>query len=565
MRENFEQDISSMYCSLLKPDFNKDENVDSEMLSLISKDLILDIGYAEALAVASKYDYKTLKYLWEKSRVLNQKKKLFDFIIVIPYVHRPVSLKRLLISIDNEISRFGYGTLNNIKVLVFEDGETNESAILNEYTPKFFQLDFFSTEVLRKFIISLYPVRNNEIHAWTELFGDMGATYRGPMVMANIAKAFLSREYSRTLSSKVLISHMDSDQDFGIQTFLDNQMVGNRDNVFDYFGNIARIFSTFNFVKILSCKLVGDPPVTPFVMTHTMLQDLKGLLIEKSETALHLNNYDNDLYPYYDLGFLKTLKEYQIPEYYPILNIENSHKSLFDKLPEFFQGHHFTRPVLYHPKSQFMSKITGISRKIQKTDIINPGNVIYRKESLEYPYLFAKYRIRMGGPILGKYISQLGRHELFRAFLPMRHQRAEFRLGVQPDHNNKFDFTPEATRQIQGDFCLKLLDLNPLDQDVNSYNLNKAIALAYDYTLTQYQDHKNSVLLMAQEILDTMSLNRNDDNSNKKIVEFVNNIISIFSRIDATEVLSKEFINDISTSFNNVRRTVDYWNSNIIK
>lgn len=524
-------------------------------------DNMYNLGYLEAISVFDRYTSISLGVLRTAIKMQNKCDKLHNFLIVMPYCDRPNSLMIFLRSLENELKNFGYDTNHSIKLLIFEDGlmtPPDTAKLIENYSPEHFELFFISARQLTQFRKKFYPNDSKQKTLWHELFGLPEQAYKGPMAMANIAKLYLKKEFSKYLNNNTLICHIDSDQSFGIETLIEDNIIGVRDHVFDYFGNISRIFKNCDNIKMLSCKLNGDPPISPVVMTQTLLKDLEGMLTGKNIGFPQLAHYDNDFYPYYDLRFLQPLKNIITPNFYPELLDEN-HTSInfFMKLSGFFEGRHPTRPILYHPKNTNLSKITGVSRQIELTNIINPGNVIYRPEMLKHPYLMAKHKIRMGGPLLGQYISQTSTG-LYRAFVPMRHQRKEFRLGVNK-RDNFIDISNESTRQIIGDYCLNYLRTTSYFEILN----NNFIADQISYSEQIYQKHRIDVLQQAESCLRMLDSCKLDRKSNEQSLFFAKNFITgvkqNFEQLKIEQILSIANLCKIHESISLIPMVLDYW------
>lgn len=425
------------------------------------------VAIAEALAVASGYGAEELAALANATRSAPPRSLGGHIWIVVAYCRRPRALARLLRSLRVELRRTGRSG-SDITVLIFEDGGPQRDEVAAT-------IDLYDhAGGLSMRYISMDEA-DRALHAagirWNAhtrlLFGGEGASSRGAQATANVAKVFLRRVLG--VDRRDVIWHIDSDEEFGGAVLTPANRIGRRDGLFDYFGSLEAILDQHP-ESLVSLKVTGDPPMSPSVMSASLMGDLCAAMSmnwsDLSCRALDVRHYDNDLYPYYDIGTVRRLRTRELPAVYPpaLGEEDDSPRALVAALSRHVFGVHATRPILYHPRGTLLDRETGVDRRVEGSDIINPGNVVYRSAGLQYPYPLAGLRLRMGGPLAGIMTEMLEPGVVKRAFLPLYHNRAprtevpEYRAGVTSAASG-VDGTEEARRQILGDVLLHAVHL----------------------------------------------------------------------------------------------------------
>ncbi len=388
------------------------------------------------------------------------------FIIAIPVADRPRHLKTCLQSILTLCDNYKYGGLHNglynkINVLISDDSKEQENIIKNIEIAQYFTAQGLKTiyfgEKEQKEI-----TEGIDINKAGNIIGNIHPDkyyHKGASITRNIT--YLKLQQLKSLNEKTLFYFIDSDQEFQIciQAANEHKLCYG----INYFYYLDRIFSDSD-VSILTGKVVGDPPVSPAVMAGRFLQDL----IYFTERISKLNpsqacSFHNDLYNYADDASYHDMAElfgfkHKAGAHNYVCPLKNEHRNIdcfnhfASSINHFFDGEHPTRKTYY----QHENVITGI--KPART--IYTGNYIFKHENLKYFIPFAKLKLRMAGPVLGRIIkAELG-SRFVSANLPMLHNRtlsssgqSEFRAGVS--HKQKLiDLSGEFSRQFFGDVML---------------------------------------------------------------------------------------------------------------
>ncbi len=308
-----------------------------------------------------------------------------------------------------------------------------------------------------------------------------------------------------SFEEKLLFYFVDSDQEFQIKI----QAEGDDKALYaiNYFYHLDRIFSQHD-VSILTGKVIGDPPVSPAVMAGTFLDDINTFLQQIAATEPHLPcefhhqpQRNNDDAAYHDMadlfGFQPAATAFQ---YRCSLMGKHDHAKCLTafatKLNQFFHGEHPTR------KSYFNQAESVADIKPART--IYTGNYLFNAEGLQYFIPFARLKLRMAGPVLGRIIQAEIKGRFVSANLPMLHKRtveeigeSEFRPGINSEHN-QIDLSGEFERQFFGDVML--------------FSMEKLIAICYPFhtvsaqTIIQtlhatYQDLRQRYAAKQHEIL----------------------------------------------------------------
>jgi hypothetical protein len=160
---------------------------------------------------------------------------------------------------------------------------------------------------------------------------------------------------------------------------------------------------------------------------------------------------------YHDMADLFGFKPVSEAYHYRCgLGGEHNHAKCFAdfscKLKQFFYGEHPTR------KSYFNHEEPVSDIKPART--IYTGNYLFNADGLKYFIPFARLKLRMAGPVLGRIIKSECNDHFVSANLPMLHNRtvedtgkSEFRSGINSEHN-KVDLSGEFERQFFGDVML---------------------------------------------------------------------------------------------------------------
>ncbi|MEW6165063.1 MAG: hypothetical protein AB1642_08390 [Pseudomonadota bacterium] len=383
--------------------------------------------------------------------------KRHRFIIVVPVADRPRHIQACLDSLRELLRRHPYE--RPITVLVADDSAdpahvaANRTIAARSGTDDLQVIHFGADE---QWALS-QPLRD-------ALPGALGNAprekfaHKGQGVMRNIALLKVAELLKGMPDEDVLIWSIDSDQEFCVKL-----ADGRVEYALDYFGDLDAIFARTEAL-MLTGKVVGDPPVSPAVMTANFLADVAGFLqrMADSDGAAPCGHHGAAARPggdaaYHDMADLFGFERAGAACDYPCpLADPHSEADCFahfaERVNSFFYGEHPTRVSSYAPAELFFT--------VQPARTVYAGNYVIRPAALQYFIPFADLRLRMSGPTLGRIVrAELG-SRFVSANLPMLHKRtvesggrAEFRPGIETA-SEAIDMSGEFERQFYGDVML---------------------------------------------------------------------------------------------------------------
>jgi len=338
--------------------------------------------------------------------------------------------------------------------------------------------------------------------------------HKGQAVTRNLSylKAIeLTGKTKNFTKDNVLYFFVDSDQLF--QTNLPDTN-GDR-NVYglNYFYYINRIFNS-NDIAMLTGKLVGDPPVSPSVMSVNFLDDMIAFFKQLSTQSPHKDcqfHPQSKIKPadaaYHDMAQLFDLEDQQSTyDYCCSIQEEHDHiacvKKLAQRINYFFFGEHLTRKTYFTYKNPLT--------KITPARTIYPGNYICTFAGLKYIIPFGKLRLRMSGPTAGRLIQSEIKDRFMSSSLPMLHNRTlqtnfkdEYRPGVE-DQSEAIDLSNEFERQFFGDLMLfSVVRLTKSEIPIEQFNqalLVETFSIVEDELLELYENKHNNVNARCKEL-----------------------------------------------------------------
>ena len=441
-----------------------------------------------------------------------------QFVIVIPVADRPQHLKNCLDSLLHLCRSFGYGGFANsryqkVSAIIADDSRdpdniTRNKAIANDCNAQGIATRYFG---LSEQLDQMDSLTEAEKKALSRILGDTSRDafyHKGPSIMRNIAYLKLNEMGQRT-AENTLFYFIDSDQEFRVKV---STAAGDR-NLYatNFFYCLDRIFSSTD-VRILTGKVVGDPPVSPSVMAGNFLEDVICFLHQVAAydpsrpCQFHSTRQrDDDEASYHDMaalfGFKPTKESYQ---YHCSITGEHDNSRCFShfssKLNRFFYGEHPTRKTYYRHEDLMAS--------VKPARTIYTGNYIFKPEGLKYFIPFATLKLRMAGPVLGRLIkSEIG-ERFVSANLPMLHKRtvrttgqSEFRPGIAADITT-IDLSGEFERQFYGDVMLFTIEkLSAMGYPKLSLS-NEAIVEALESTHQTLRQQYNEKRLVIRKKLD---------------------------------------------------------------
>ncbi len=376
------------------------------------------------------------------------------FLIVVPVAERPRQLAACLASLREALRRHPYP--GRIRVLIADDSIdpaslTAHRQIAAQFSSTGLEILHFPPEAQRALVGALptalpYVLGPSPVAPYG---------HKGQGVMRNIAYLKAAELLRAAPDEPTLIWSIDSDQEFRVD-------LPNADGyLIDYFGTLDALFSRHD-IEVLTGKVVGDPPVSPAVMTRNFLDDVLAFLAEAAAydpAGPCQHHRSNDLpvaAAYHDMADLFGSQPAASYAYPCPLSGAHSEAAAFAhfsrRANSFFYGEHPTRMTHYQPDDALTS--------LARARTVYAGNYVFRPSALEYFIPFAPLRLRMSGPTLGRILkAELGAR-FVSANLPMLHRRtvesggkAEFRPGIAAQ-DAVIDIQDEFERQFHGDVML---------------------------------------------------------------------------------------------------------------
>lgn len=236
---------------------------------------------------------------------------------------------------------------------------------------------------------------------------------------------------------------------------------------------------------------------------------------------------------------------------------EHDHAKCFadfsNKLKQFFHGEHPTR------KSYFNHEQSVSDIKPART--IYTGNFLVNADGLKYFIPFARLKLRMAGPVLGRIIKSESKDYFVSANLPMLHNRtvedtgeSEFRPGINSEHN-KIDLAGEFERQFFGDVMLfsmeKLTAMGYPDQSVPEQQIMQTLESTEQNIRQQYAAKQVQI----QEKLQLM----------KSIFFDKDNWWNTTNGMESAKMNFTAFITNIEQNFGDASRCYELIDSDVIR
>ncbi|MDQ1362778.1 MAG: hypothetical protein QG652_638 [Pseudomonadota bacterium] len=399
----------------------------------------------------------------------NSRNDRYNFILSITVADRPPHLRACLESILQVCQLYGYGGktagyYDKIKVIVAEDSADERNILrhielVNEYRQRGLNVVHFNQPEQHELLQSIPPPLRERLGNILTTQPKEKFFLKGQAANRNLSYLkFLQLTKDR---NKTLYYLVDSDQSFCVnrQTATGDEAV----YALNYFHCINKIFRDTDTL-MLTGKLVGDPPVSPAVMTSNFLDDITAFFTTLAHTrgnqccSFHgLPEHPANDAAYHDMASLFGFKNKDATFIYRCrLEGEHNHEACLrdfsQRLNSFFFGEHLTRKT-------FFSYGNGFD-EIVPARTIYPGNYIVNYEGLKYIIPFGHLRLRMSGPTAGRLIQAEIKERFASVNLPMLHRRTtqgdfaeEFRPGVELKLES-IDLSNEFERQFFGDLML---------------------------------------------------------------------------------------------------------------
>ncbi|MCX7897403.1 MAG: hypothetical protein N2441_05980 [Rhodocyclaceae bacterium] len=367
-----------------------------------------------------------------------------DFVLVLPVAERPQQLASCLESLAEALRQHPYA--GNIRVVVADDSASPESVreharIIDARKERGFSIFHLAPEA------SFSP---EEPLASPTFLGDARLHgHRGQAAARNRGILWALRRWRNT-RTPTLVWSIDSDQLFCIDA---------TGATIDYFSLLDRLFADPEIV-VATGKVVGDPPVSPAVMTANLLADLIHFLARfasldaESPCTFHRDAQPTADAAYHDLADLFGFTPPERCDYACPLPLPHRHldclAALAFRLERFWHGEHPTRACHYQAQD--------FQASVAPARTVYAGNYVFRLQAPGYPLPFAHLRLRMSGPTLGRILKAQLAHRFVSANFPLYHRRvaasgAGFRPGVE-NWGDLIDIADEYERQFYGDVML---------------------------------------------------------------------------------------------------------------
>lgn len=380
-----------------------------------------------------------------------------DFVIVIPVADRPRQLGECLASLTELLGRFPYA--GAVSVLLADDSldpavSEQNHALAERHSRAGLPVAHLDRVAQRALVQSL-PARLRE--RLTDLLGVLDTGGRlGASVMRNLAQLWLARRQKD--GRPRLVWFIDSDERFAVET------AGGGTHPLDYLHSLDRLFSEQR-VRVLTGRVVGDPPVSPAVMAGTLLDDVLASLerLTTHPPAAPCSLHDAPMVSapgaaYHDMADLFGYPPTKPAPYHcPLTGTHTHADSLADyaaRLDRFFDGEHPSRMSFYEPAPPALTPARTVYT----------GNYVLAADAFSWPIPFASLGLRMAGPALGRLLRAALGEAFMTVNLPLQHGRAlaalgrsECRPGVAHSAQG-VDISGEFERQYFGDVLLFSLE-----------------------------------------------------------------------------------------------------------
>jgi hypothetical protein len=387
------------------------------------------------------------------------------FMVVVPVADRPQQLRTCLRSLVAAAQAFRYGAgheeaAGKLAVVIADDSHASENiarnrVIANEIRQLGIRVHYFGQQEQLAELDRLTHSDRQALHNIIGTITPAAFSHKGASIMRNITCLLLNRLAQQ--DERLLFLFVDSDEEFHASSASDRTVYTT-----NYFYHIDRIFRQ-SPVEVLTGKVVGDPPVSPAVMSGTLLEDVLALLVEMASLgadapcSFHRAAGSHDGATYHDMAQLFGFKPTDTAHRYQC-RLQGAHdhaaclSGLAQRLNHFFDGEHPTRVTPY--------RHVDVAASVTPARTVYTGNYVLSPAALRYFIPFAGLQLRMAGPVLGRLIQASSGDAFVSANLPLLHRRtvaekgsSEFRSGV--DRSAALvDLSGEFERQFFGDVML---------------------------------------------------------------------------------------------------------------
>ncbi|MBM4190081.1 MAG: hypothetical protein FJ210_05110 [Betaproteobacteria bacterium] len=393
------------------------------------------------------------------------------FILGIPVADRPPHLRACLESIYQICVAFGYGgqtdgVWTRIQIVVAEDSRDENNirrhqTLVEEYCGRGLRVIYLG--LAEQYALLQAIPAEKRAHLGHLLTTQTEDNFHRKGQAANRNLCYLKFLQLTEDKDRTLYYLVDSDQHFCVN----RRTESGEEAVYalNYFHAIDRIFRHSDTL-MLTGKLVGDPPVSPSVMTVNFLADVTAFFNRLADLpgdqTCQFHAWQGPPAgdaAYHDLaglfGFAPQAEAFPYPCPLPGAHDHVACLQGFARrLNAFFFGEHITRKTWFAYGEGFAQRSPART--------VYPGNYTVNYAGLKYIIPFGHLRLRMSGPTAGRLIAAEIGSQFASCNLPNLHRRTteagledDFRPGVELDREQqRVDLTDEFERQFFGDLML---------------------------------------------------------------------------------------------------------------
>lgn len=490
------------------------------------------------------------------------------FVVVIPVADRPLQLKSCLQSLYTQCLLYSYGGItdgryNKVDVVIADDSEnpkniTEHMRLAEEYTSLGMRCEYFGLEQQNNILSPMTEAQCQSIEAVTGCKSGQSSGRKGASGMRNLAYLRLA-EIADGIPN-LLFFFIDSDHEFLVKV---NDNGTEKDlPAINYLYHFEHIFREKQ-IKILTSSVMGDPPVSPTVMTGNFIEDvivfLQRMVLSDPQQDCSFHHSSREIgsdIAYHDMAemfdYYPSRKTY---DYHCPLQIEHTLEDTLiafsSELNDFFRGEHPTRMTFYH--------YDIVRNSVEASRTVYTGNYILRPDALEYFIPFASLNLRMAGPVLGRILQRELGHDFLIANTPLLHKRTldDFTqvdlLADDRKGHKVIDLSVEYQRQFFGDIMLfsvqKLLEDHDLSSLDDSRSIADTVFQVRNEIREKYSRHQQNVM-KSLKVLESLlrltgvdALEESDDEESElascgqRFLEFVDTVKRNFSSKSANYAL----------------------------
>ena len=496
--------------------FEKDTARLLDEIALLEKKLWQPMAGEDILATYQE-KFRQLETLYSNSPA----DKRYSFRVVIPVADRPQHLRQCLYSLKKLCESYHYGgyidgRYPKIAVLVADDSSDPDNIrqnrnLCSKMSTAGIQTDYFGLDEQMQ-LAHEYGEQSGLANIIGDLSGIKQATdfsHKGASIMRNISYLKLKQ----IVNDNTLVYFIDSDQEFCVNT-----AERERYYALNFFHYLDYLFRSQD-IRLLTGKVVGDPPVSPAVMAANFQQDVLAFLQQQAtldpnaaccfhrrDTTDAGNNLPDDA-AYHDMAALFGFSQKQASFRYRC-RLQGRHSNgdcladFSDKLQHFFYGEHPTRKT-------FFQYGNGLDETVAARTVYT-GNYVCTVDALDYFIPFASLKLRMAGPVLGRLLKSKLKQAFVSANLPMLHTRtvedtgrSEFRPGVE-NRLQQVSLETEFIRQFYGDIMLfameKITASGFPEAAVDEAFVETTLRETYENIRQNYQEKHDTILQLKNTI-----------------------------------------------------------------